>query len=101
METIPTLLNEGVAHHRAGRLAEAEAAYRRVLAAQPDNPDALHLLGVIATQVGRAEAGLPLLRRAVQLLPDVAEFHLHLGQALHAVGQREPALASLAEAIRL
>ena len=32
-------LDEGLAHHRAGRLAEAEAAYRRVLAAQPDHPD--------------------------------------------------------------
>src|SRR5690349_5398119 len=68
------LLQQGLAHHQAGRLNDAEMVYRRVLAEQPDNPDALHLLGVLATQVGRAEAAVPLLRRAVQVLPQMAPF---------------------------
>ncbi len=33
-------------HHRAGRLAEAEAGYERILHAHPDHADARHLLGV-------------------------------------------------------
>ncbi len=33
-------LSEGVRHHNAGRLDEAEALYRRVLEAHPDNADA-------------------------------------------------------------
>ena len=42
------LLAEALAAHRQGRLAEAEALYRRILALVPQHFDALHLLGVIA-----------------------------------------------------
>ena len=54
MKMIPAgaadLLAVGLKLHQAGRLAEAEAWYRRVLAAQPNHADALHLLGVVAHQ---------------------------------------------------
>ena len=51
--TIPQALQLAVQHHQAGRLAEAELLYRQILAAQPNHADALHLLGVMAQQVGR------------------------------------------------
>ncbi|MCH9020156.1 MAG: tetratricopeptide repeat protein [Proteobacteria bacterium] len=41
-------VEEGLVHHRSGRLADAEAVYNRVLAANPEHPGALHLLGLIA-----------------------------------------------------
>ena len=44
------LVDAGVVHHRAGDLAAAERDYRAALALDPDQPDALHLLG----QIGRA-----------------------------------------------
>jgi Flp pilus assembly protein TadD len=50
---IAEVLGEGIRHHQAGRLSEAEARYRRVLAVQPYHADALHLLGVVAHQVKR------------------------------------------------
>jgi cytochrome c-type biogenesis protein CcmH/NrfG len=68
------ILQRALADHQSGRPAEAEAGYRRVLAAQPDNADALHLLGVLATQHGHAAAALPLLQRACQLLPGRRSF---------------------------
>ena len=40
-------------HHHAGRLDRAEALYRKALDKAPDHPDALHMLGVIATARGR------------------------------------------------
>jgi len=40
-------------HHKAGQLAQAETLYRQILQQQPNHPDALHLLGVIAYQAGR------------------------------------------------
>jgi Flp pilus assembly protein TadD len=43
-------LQQGVAHHRAGRLAEALAWYQRVRVAAPRNFDAWHLSGMIALQ---------------------------------------------------
>ncbi len=42
-----------MAHHRSGRLDEAERGYRSCLAIQPDDSDALHLLGVALCQKGR------------------------------------------------
>ena len=47
------LFADGVRHHQAGRLAEAERVYRAVLEIDPKNADALHLLGVIGGQTGR------------------------------------------------
>ncbi|NUB15942.1 hypothetical protein GAY28_27280 [Azospirillum brasilense] len=47
------LVAAGLAHHGAGRLAEAESASRRGLADHPRPPDALHLLGALALQRGR------------------------------------------------
>ena len=40
-------------HHQAGRLELAEEIYRRILAVEPNHPDALHLLGVVAHQAGK------------------------------------------------
>src|SRR5687767_15466937 len=42
----------GLMHHRAGRLAEADALYREALADDPENIDALHFRGVVAYQRG-------------------------------------------------
>ncbi len=47
-------LEIGLAHHRAGRLREAEAIYRQILAEKPDFTDALHLLG----SLGRKSASM-------------------------------------------
>ena len=47
------LLEKARVHHTAGQLAEAEVLYREILEFSPDHPDALHLLGVIAYQVGQ------------------------------------------------
>jgi hypothetical protein len=59
--SVAEVLGEGIRHHQAGRLSEAEACYRRVLAVQPDHADALHLLGVIAHQVKRHDIAVDLI----------------------------------------
>jgi tetratricopeptide (TPR) repeat protein len=95
------LLQAGVADHEAGRGERAEAAYRRVLQIQPNNADALHLLGVLYTQAGRADVAVPMLRAAIAALPTFPQFHLHLAQALALLDQRAEAIDSLARAIQL
>ena len=45
--TIPQTFQIAVQHHQAGRLADAEALYRQILAAQPGHADALHFLGAL------------------------------------------------------
>ncbi len=87
-------LAAAIRHHRLGQLQQAEVLYRQVLAAQPDNPDALHLLGAIAYRFGRHDAAVDLIRRAVVLAPGNAEAHNSLGSALQALDRQEEAIAA-------
>jgi len=96
-----SLLQKGLAHHQAGRLAEAEALYRQVLADLPHHPHANNYLGVLASQVGRHDVAVELLQKAIQADARVPEFHNHLGMALQALGRQEEAEASFRQAIRL
>src|SRR3972149_10035194 len=64
-ETIPQAIQAGMAHHRAGRLQEATAIYRKVLTLDARNPDALHLLGVIAHQLGNPRQAVEYIRLAI------------------------------------
>ena len=51
--SVHQLLALALQSHRAGRLAEAEVAYRRILQTDANHADALHLLGVLSHQTGR------------------------------------------------
>src|SRR5262245_40684125 len=62
-------LANAFAHHQAGRLQEAEQIYRQILAAEPNNPDALHLLGIIACENGQYEGAIRLLEQALTFRP--------------------------------
>jgi tetratricopeptide (TPR) repeat protein len=75
-----TTLQQALALHQASRLKEAEAGYRQVLVEQPDNPDALHFLGVIAHQSGRPADAIELIRQAIAVRPRPA-FWYNLAQA--------------------
>ena len=74
-------LADAFARHRAGRLDEAAAQYGQILSEQPDNADALHLLGVVEQQLGRLEASVALIGRALALKAD-ASFASNLANGL-------------------
>jgi len=99
--TLHQQLESGISHHQAGRLADAERIYRQILAQQPDDAVAMHLLGVIAHQAGRNDIAVDLIRRALSFRPDYAEAHANLGNALKDQGQLAEAIASYRQAIRL
>jgi predicted O-linked N-acetylglucosamine transferase (SPINDLY family) len=88
-------------HHQTGRLPQAEALYRQILQQQPNHPDALHLLGVIAHQAGRHDLAVDLIGRAIALLPNHPEACDNLGKALQAQGQLDAAIAAYRQAIAL
>ncbi len=100
-QEILNLLQTALAHHNAGRRAEAEPLYRRVLEIDPGNHDALHLLGVLLTQSGRVEDAIPLLSKAVAIHPQMVEFHRHLADALGMAGRYPQALTSYQNALQL
>jgi predicted O-linked N-acetylglucosamine transferase (SPINDLY family) len=95
------MLDRALQHHRAGRVQEAEALYRQILQAQPRHPNALHLLGLIAHQVGQHGAAVDLISQAIAVNPAAAEFHNDLGEACRALGRLEDAEASYHRALAL
>jgi tetratricopeptide (TPR) repeat protein len=77
---------EAVRLFRAGRVAEAEAAVNRALAANARDAEALHLLGCIRAQAGAHVEALKLLDQAVALEPGNAAFAVNRGRVLAQLG---------------
>jgi|HigsolmetaAR201D_1030396.scaffolds.fasta_scaffold01016_13 Predicted O-linked N-acetylglucosamine transferase, SPINDLY family len=94
-------LETAVEHHRAGRLAEARRLYQAILSANPDQPDALHLLGLLCQQSGDLSNALELIDKATQAAPEQPLFHLSLGAIQEAVGNHEGAVLSYQRALHL
>ena len=91
--------NTAVAHHRADRIEEAEALYRRVLEAIPNHPRVLHFLGLIELQRGCPQPGVELIGRAFPALSRSPEAQVDFGNALRLTGEREEAVAAYRRAV--
>jgi len=98
---IPQKLDTALQSHRAGRLSEAEAAYSEVLAADPENIDALHFLGVVAYQRGEHGRAEELISRALSRNASNAPAYNNLGNALGAQGKLDAAIACYQQALAL
>lgn len=101
MPTVSQILEQGAAEHRQGNLAAAEASYRAVLAIEENNPDAWHLLGLIAHARGEHPVALRCIQKAIDLSPQMSEAHFNLAIAWGAVGELERAAESCRQAILL
>ena len=93
-------LAAAMAHHRAGRLVDAERLYRLVCDSDPKNARAFHLLGVAAHQLRRPDAA-SLVGRAVLLDPNFAEAHNDRGVILAANGLFSDAISCFERAVAL
>ena len=99
--SIPQALQLAVDHHRAGRLQQSENICKRILNAEPDNADAIHLLAVIACTNRKYADGIRLLRKSIEIKPDNAETHKNLGIALNDIGNPDEALNSYQKAVSI
>ncbi len=101
MATIPELLSMAIQHHQSGQLPAAEPLYRQILQAEPQHPDALHLLGMIAYQVGRHEIAVQLIQQSIQSHGTAANVHNNLGGVYRALGRFPDSIASYRRALEL
>jgi predicted O-linked N-acetylglucosamine transferase (SPINDLY family) len=98
---VELLLQQARERHGAGRLAEAEVLYKQVLQHNPNHAIALHLLGMIACQMGNGAVGLELLDRAIEINPADGEAYCTRGNALYLLQRYAEAAESYSRAVRL
>lgn len=84
-----------------GQLSEAEAVYRQVLEVRPNEPDALHMLGVVAHGAGDHRLAVRLITRAVAWRPSSPVYRNNLGEAFKALGKLDDAIRQYDHAISL
>ncbi|MCI3131388.1 tetratricopeptide repeat protein [Phenylobacterium aquaticum] len=90
-----------VAHHRAGRTAEAEQGYRAVLAAKPDHEFALQNLAQILRFRGDPVSALRLFQMAGALVPADANVQVNIARVLNLLGRHDEALLALDRALAI
>jgi Flp pilus assembly protein TadD/ADP-heptose:LPS heptosyltransferase len=84
-------LQQAIALHQRGEWLAAEAAYRRVLQTEPNNPDALALLGAVLSELKQHDEAIASLNKALALDAQAPLFHFQLGNALDKAGKHPEA----------
>jgi protein O-GlcNAc transferase len=97
--TIQQAIDLALQHHTAGDLPKAEGIYQQILQVDPNQPFALHLLGVITHQVGKNDIAVDLINKAITIKPNFAEAHYNLGIVLQALGRIDEAEEHFSRAI--
>lgn len=95
------LLNSALRNHQAGRWPEAEQQYRRVLATEPQNADAIHLLGLLYHQTGKVEQAIGLYKQALGIRPNYLEVHGNLAMALQQQGKHTEAIGHFQQVLAI
>ena len=100
--TMPTMQGEivqGLRLHHAGDLPGAARFYEAALARDPEDADAVCLLGVIHHAQGLADRAVELIEHAVSLRADVPAYHASLGLALQSLGRSLDAAVAVQKGI--
>ena len=92
--SIPQALQLAEQHRAAGRLDLAQNICQQILRAQPQNGEALHLLGVTLHQAGQHAAAIDVVQRAIAANPSMPLYHSNLGEMLRLAGRPEEAVAA-------
>lgn len=98
---VQQVIQEALRCHQLGDLKQAEFIYRQVLAVEPNNVDALHLLGALAYQSGNYQAAIALIQKAISFNKKVPEFYNNLGNAFRDAGELKEAIGSYKKALKL
>lgn len=93
-------LQTALALHQAGHLGHAEAIYTQIIQNRPRHPDALHYLGMLASQTDRGEMAVTLIRKAIHIAPSHL-MHFNLATELRRQTRFEEAAESFRNALAL
>jgi len=100
-EAVRSWLEQGKAHHQAGRFAEAEQAYLQALGAVPRHPEALHLIGLLSYRLNRLEEAIGYLTAATDQDPSSSLYWFNLGVVSQKAGRQNEAITAYMRAVAL
>ncbi len=101
MPTITETLDSAAREHQKGHFQQAEQLYQLALQNNPDNPFALHSLGILAHQTGRNDKALELVKQAIASNGQIPQLHNSLGLVCESLGRLDDAVVSYQQAISL
>ena len=87
-------INLAMQFHKSGDLLKAENIYQQILKTSPNEPEVLHLLGTVTRQLGKNEAAVEFIQKAVTIKPDFADAHFNLGNIFSDLGKFDKAIES-------
>lgn len=99
--SIEETLQKGMAFHNNRQLIEAETCYREVLKVDPNNADAIYLLGLLAEAIGDRDLAADLISNAIAIQPSNILFHSSLAIILKLQGKSGQAIESYLNALKL
>ena len=99
--SIPSAMNEALAHYNAGRLAPALRLASQIISARPQRADAHNLMGAILSAQRNQDGAAQSFAEATRLDPQNALFFANLGEAERLRGNLDAALAALTRAVAL
>ncbi len=95
------IFQQAFAEHNNSKLSEAAEGYRKVLSVEPENANALHLLGLIEFDWNNIEAAMPLVEKSLELVPDELRWLLNYGKILARAGRTELSVANYEKALSI
>ena len=100
-QSVRAWLDQGRAHQQAGRLTEAEDAYRHALELAPHDAESCHLLGLVSYRLNRLAESLRYLHAAVERQPSLPVYWFNLGVVSQKAGRSPDAVSAYEKAIAL
>ncbi|OOZ45551.1 tetratricopeptide repeat-containing sulfotransferase family protein [Solemya velum gill symbiont] len=98
---IISFLRTGINNFERGNLAVAEDNFKKILQINPRHPDALHLLGIVASQKGDKKESVRLIKKAIKFAPKIAMYYRNLGLILMDLGKAKDAITHFKKAISI
>lgn len=94
-------LNRAFALQQNGDIEQASDIYQTILKKDPMHPDALHLMGKVASQMGDCESAVRLIGEAIQYFPNSDIYYSNLGNALARLNRTGEAVDAYRQALRI
>ena len=94
-------LQTAIQYHESGQFQKAETRYKKILRANPNQPDALHLLGVLAYKSGNHGEAVRLIKKAIGNNQKNPFYYNNLGAVFNAQDLHTEALSSYQSSLKL